>query len=131
MAVSNSDTVILPDAAISLSDFQNASSRLTLVLWPARTTDRFTTRDFICASERLRLVGSHFTQRSRHRGSAVRIKIIPEENLCGHRFSERSRRTVLSASQQAGRPRDGQQALRPVATYMQLRPPREWLDVGR
>src|ERR1700736_773588 len=30
MAVSNSDTVILPDAAIPLSDFQNASSRLTL-----------------------------------------------------------------------------------------------------
>jgi len=40
----------------------------------------------ICASERLRLVGSHFAQRSRHRGSAVRIKIIPEENLCGHCF---------------------------------------------
>src|ERR1700736_2971780 len=47
MAVSNSDTVILPDAAISLSDFQNASSRLTLVLCPPRTTDRFTIRDFI------------------------------------------------------------------------------------
>ena len=47
MAVSNSDTVILPDAAICLSDFQNASSRLTLVLCPPRTTDRFTIRDFI------------------------------------------------------------------------------------
>ena len=47
MAVSNSDTVILPDAAIPLSDFQNASSRLTLVLCPPRTTDRFTIRDFI------------------------------------------------------------------------------------
>src|SRR3984893_16257383 len=47
MAVSNSDTVILPDAAIPLSEFQNASSRLTLVLCPPRTTDRFTIRDFI------------------------------------------------------------------------------------
>src|SRR3984893_10739423 len=47
MAVSNSDTVILPDAAIPLSDFQNAYSRLTLVLCPSRTTDRFTIRDFI------------------------------------------------------------------------------------
>src|ERR1700720_1095162 len=47
MAVSNSDTVILPDVAIPLSDFQNASSRLTLVLCPPRTTDRFTIRDFI------------------------------------------------------------------------------------
>ena len=30
--------------------------------------------------------------------------------------------------QQAGRPWDGHQAWRPVATYMQLRPRREWLD---
>src|ERR1700730_4576029 len=48
IAVSKSDRVILPDLAISFSDFQNASSRLTLVLWPATTVDRFTTRDFIC-----------------------------------------------------------------------------------
>ena len=33
--------------AISFSDFQKASSRLTLVLWPAITTERLTTKDFI------------------------------------------------------------------------------------
>src|SRR5260370_40099186 len=33
--------------AISFSTFQNASSRLTLVLWPATTTERLTTEDFI------------------------------------------------------------------------------------
>jgi len=38
------------DAAISLKDSQNASSRLTLVLWPERTTDRFITMDFMTHS---------------------------------------------------------------------------------
>src|SRR5262245_6027395 len=33
--------------AISLSPLQNASSRLTLVLWPAMTMERLTTGDFI------------------------------------------------------------------------------------
>src|SRR5262249_34461761 len=33
--------------AISFSPFQNASSRLTLVLWPAITIERLTTGDFI------------------------------------------------------------------------------------
>src|SRR3977135_4160068 len=31
---------------ISFMPFQNASSRLTLVLWPATTIERFTTGDF-------------------------------------------------------------------------------------
>src|ERR1700737_441093 len=47
MAVSNCDTGVLLHAALSLSAFQNASSRLTLVLCPPRTTDPFTIRDFI------------------------------------------------------------------------------------
>src|SRR6266566_9791353 len=33
--------------AISFRPVQNASSRLTLVLWPATTTERLTTGDFI------------------------------------------------------------------------------------
>jgi hypothetical protein len=37
-------------AAISFSPFQNASSRLTLVLWPARTIERLTTGDFMKTS---------------------------------------------------------------------------------
>src|ERR1700730_4586563 len=47
IAATKSDRLISRDVAISFSDFQNGSSRLTLVLWPATTTDRFTTRDFI------------------------------------------------------------------------------------
>src|SRR5260370_40731024 len=46
IAVSKVDTVMFWYLAISLSDFQNASSRLILFSWPAITTDRFTTRDF-------------------------------------------------------------------------------------
>src|SRR6185503_14241622 len=34
-------------SAISFRPFQNASSRLTLVLWPAMTMERLTTGDFI------------------------------------------------------------------------------------
>src|SRR4249920_3770060 len=33
--------------AISFSPLQNSSSRLTLVLWPARTIERLTTGDFM------------------------------------------------------------------------------------
>jgi hypothetical protein len=44
------DKGIPRDAAISLRDSQNASSRLTLVLWPERTTDRFITSDFMMHS---------------------------------------------------------------------------------
>src|SRR5436309_12246846 len=33
--------------AISFNPFQNASSRLTLVLWPATTIERLKTRDFM------------------------------------------------------------------------------------
>ena len=47
IAASNADKVMSWRLAISFSDFQNASSRLTLVLWPAIATDRFTTRDFM------------------------------------------------------------------------------------
>jgi hypothetical protein len=36
--------------AMSFRPFQNASSRLTLVLWPAITIERLTTGDFIAAS---------------------------------------------------------------------------------
>src|SRR5262245_60647852 len=42
-----SDNVNSRPPAISLRHFQNASSRLTLVLCPAMTIDRLTTGDFI------------------------------------------------------------------------------------
>src|SRR5215475_14897914 len=42
-----SDKVMSRPPAISFSPLQNASSRLTLVLWPAITIERLTTGDFI------------------------------------------------------------------------------------
>src|SRR5512145_1393861 len=47
IAATRSDKVISRSPAISLRPFQNASSRLTLVLWPAMTMERLTTGDFI------------------------------------------------------------------------------------
>src|SRR5262245_32385390 len=43
----SSESVRLRDAAMSFSPLQNASSRLTLVLWPVMTIERLTTGDFI------------------------------------------------------------------------------------
>src|ERR1700694_1902388 len=47
MAPTISDKVRPRPVAISFSPFQKASSRLTLVLWPAMTIERLTTGDFI------------------------------------------------------------------------------------
>src|SRR5688572_428205 len=47
IVATRSDRVRLRSPAISFSPFQNASSRLTLVLWPAITMERLTTGDFI------------------------------------------------------------------------------------
>src|ERR1700756_883118 len=47
MLATRSDRVMLRAEAISLRPFQNASSRLTLVLCPAMTIERLTTGDFI------------------------------------------------------------------------------------
>src|SRR5579872_1925925 len=43
----SSDSVTFRKPEISFMPFQKASSRLTLVLWPATTIDRFTTGDFM------------------------------------------------------------------------------------
>src|SRR5262249_17263872 len=50
MLATRSDKVDRRPSAISFSPFQNASSRLTLVLWPARTIERLMTGDFISHS---------------------------------------------------------------------------------
>src|SRR5665213_3231375 len=47
MLATMSDRVISRPPAISFRPFQNASSRLTLVLCPAMTIERLTTGDFI------------------------------------------------------------------------------------
>src|SRR5438105_9794883 len=90
---------MLPDLAISFSEFQNASSRLMLVLWPARTTDRFTIRDFICAPNVA--IGGLYCQsfrdtsirprpgipaKSTHRNDTARNALRPESSLGGARY---------------------------------------------
>src|SRR6516164_1888206 len=47
ISATRSDKVLSWPTAISLSPFQKASSRLTLVLWPAMTIERLMTGDFI------------------------------------------------------------------------------------
>jgi hypothetical protein len=47
IAQTKSDKVVCRPVAIFFSAPQNSSSRLTLVLWPARTTDLLITSDFI------------------------------------------------------------------------------------
>src|SRR6266540_4337403 len=47
IAATSSDNVRCRPSAISLNAFQNASSRLALVLWPATTMERLTTEDLI------------------------------------------------------------------------------------
>src|SRR5258708_28922069 len=63
MAATISDKVRSRPVAISLSPFQKASSRLTLVLWPAMTIERLTTGDFITPSvfRSRKLRGAHRT----------------------------------------------------------------------
>src|SRR5256885_17213509 len=47
IAATKSDNVMWRSPPISFRLFQNASSRLTLVLWPPTTIERLTTADFI------------------------------------------------------------------------------------
>src|SRR5215467_7488779 len=47
IAPTSSDKVMFRPRAISFKPSQNASSRLTLVLWPAATMERLATRDFM------------------------------------------------------------------------------------
>lgn len=60
--------VILRLFAMSLSDDQNSFSRLTLVLWPSKTTDRFLTTEsiYICSA---------YSSYSDHTRSIVAIEI--------------------------------------------------------
>src|SRR5262249_11350958 len=46
ITATDSARVMPPSSAISFKLFQNSSSRLTLVLWPAMTIERFEIRDF-------------------------------------------------------------------------------------
>src|SRR5579862_187481 len=47
MVATRSDNVSCRPVAMSFNPFQKASSRLTLVLWPAMTIERLMTGDFI------------------------------------------------------------------------------------
>src|SRR6516162_4657715 len=67
MLASKADTVECRYPAISLRAPQKASSRLTLVLCPARTTDRLTTRDFMLTNPPCCV----FVAKTRHRSSEI------------------------------------------------------------
>src|SRR5262245_9922041 len=88
---------------ISFRLFQNASSRLTLVLWPATTTDRLVTRDFI--KTRLLLV-----ENSQHPNT----KFVP---FCGHLKESRSVAKITLAEQ-----RDELAPLRSIAKGRSIDP---------
>src|SRR5919197_22401 len=59
IAATNSDNFFCRWTAISFRLSQNASSRLTLVLWPAITIERLKTRDFIEATPPLVGISQH------------------------------------------------------------------------
>src|SRR5882724_5795318 len=75
-----SDKVTSRAPAISFKLFQNSSSRLTLVLWPAMTIERFETGDFTASPPRIRhryymtvwLFGQENHPAWCHRGSGYR-----------------------------------------------------------
>src|SRR5262245_36602985 len=76
IAATKSDNVMWRSPPISFRLLQNASSRLTLVLWPPTTTERLVTRDFI--KTHLLLV-----ENSQHPNT----KFVP---FCGHLKESRS-----------------------------------------
>ena len=85
MDATSSDRVISRASAISFSPFQNASSRLTLVLCPAITMDLFTTGDFIGLSTSKPMtvevtigeVATHFLQ------SAIGFRAVMKNSIAG------------------------------------------------
>src|SRR5215470_7719684 len=87
IAATKSDNVVWRSPPISFRLFQNASSRLTLVLWPATTTERLVTRDFI--KTHLPLV-----ENSQH----ANTKFVP---FCGHL---KESRTVAKITLKTGHP---------------------------
>src|SRR5450756_1339918 len=69
MSATISDRFMSYFLAISFRPFQNASSRLTLVLWPIITIDRLTTGDFIIIP--LRLSNADFADGRLNRPTAL------------------------------------------------------------
>src|ERR1700724_3454713 len=74
MLLIRSESVVRRLQAISFKPSQNASSRLTLVLCPARTIERFTIGDFIAAGFVVALL--LFWVRYRHRIFYGAIEIL-------------------------------------------------------
>src|SRR5712691_1537294 len=76
IAAMRSDKVVLRPAAISLSAFQNLSSRVTLVLWPAILIDRLTTEDFIVRPSDLGVLMMHDTMLCNQHGTFETHRIV-------------------------------------------------------
>src|SRR5262245_225467 len=90
IAATRSDKVMPRPTAISLSPFQNASSRLTLVLCPAITIERLTTGDFIC---RLHRSGATRVDDERGHGAPLHRRVPLS---CGHAWRGSARRDLLA-----------------------------------
>src|SRR5262245_33574559 len=116
-----SDNVMWRSPPISFRLFQNASSRLTLVLWPATTTDRLVTRYFI--TTRLLLV-----ENSQHPNT----KFVP---FCGRLKESRSVAKITLAEQRdelaplrsivSGAPRGGQSIREQSRSNVRKKEPRQ------
>jgi len=96
ISASKADKVISPPLAISLSDFQNTSSRLTLVLRPPTSTDRFMIRDAITPPQAAALAFARASSRV----------ITTSENI---EASEAQTRTAQQASEILAYPRHSNQ----------------------
>src|SRR5262249_29717978 len=78
IAATKPDNVMWRSPPISFRLFQNASSRLTLVLWPPTTTERLVTRDFIKTHLLLPACAKFATSQHKIRALLWPSKRVPE-----------------------------------------------------
>ena len=81
--------------AISLRAFQNASSRLTLVLWPAKKTERLAIGDFMTPSP-ICIEDTQTTKMARHYGHLAIILKRDRKNTT-NRMPLKMRQTGLGS----------------------------------
>src|SRR5262249_7879727 len=90
IAATKSDNVMWRWPPISFRLFQNASSRLTLVLWPRTTTERLATGNFI----KTHLLSVEHSATSQHK---IRALLWPAGAGCGVILRASRRGVVVSA----------------------------------
>src|SRR3982074_48860 len=96
IVATSSDKLALRLAAISLSPVQNASSRLTLVLWPPTRMERLTTRDFIVIAG----LGAGWTAMV----ASFRLPDGPATDAVGEIYEAAGRRNVLGITSKSNPP---------------------------